>query len=230
MVATASACDDTSAVEPTPDAAAALDAAPPDGDGCDEAALLPTNFRPIPRRSTGAVTTVIVGDVTTATVDATAGGPAAAADNPYVYVDLIAGRRVEVSDLEAATSTVWHVALKRASLKLNGGDSGPGAVAAARIAAGSLAEVTTAPADFVSDDWANAACALVTTANGEPATAMGDWYDYDPATHRLTPKAEIWVLRIGADGPLRKLQLVTYYGDDANPTRGATYRLAWAPL
>ncbi|MBP8808204.1 MAG: hypothetical protein KBG48_10725 [Kofleriaceae bacterium] len=230
LVACASACDDAASSELSPDAAVAVDAAPPDSDGCDEAALLPSNYRPIPMRSTGAVTTTLAGAVTTATLDATAGGTAAAPDNPYLYLDLLAGARVEVSDLEAATSTAWHVALKRASVKLNGGDSGPGAVAAARVAAASLAEVTAAPTTFASDDWASADCALVTTPGGEPATAMGDWYDYDPATHRLTPKAEVWVVRLGADGPLRKLRIVTYYGDAANPMRGAMYRVEWAPL
>jgi hypothetical protein len=170
LVACASACDDAASSETSPDAAVATDAAPPDGDGCDEAALLPSNYRPIPMRSTGAVATTLAGAVTTATIDATAGGTAAAPDNPYLYLDLIAGARVEVSDLEAATSIAWHVAIKRASVKLNGGDSGPGAVAAARVAAASLAEVTIAPTSFASDDWASADCAL----GHDPRRRAGD--------------------------------------------------------
>lgn len=230
LIATVSACDDQPTAEPTLDAANAVDAAPPDGDDCDELALLPAAFRPIASRSTGMIAASVVGDVTTATIDATAGGSGASAENPYIYLDLVAGQRVEVSDVEAAASTTWHVALKRASVKLNGGDSGPGQVAAARVSAGSLAEVTAAPATLASDDWASDDCALVATPGGEPATVMGDWYDYDPSTHQVSPKAEVWVIRLGADGPLRKLRIVTYYGDAANPMRGAYYRVEWAAL
>ena len=37
--------------------------------------------------STAALSMAVAGDVTSGTIDATAGGLMAAADNPYVYVD-----------------------------------------------------------------------------------------------------------------------------------------------
>ena len=58
---------------------------------------------------------------------------------------------------------------------------------------------------------------------------MGDWYDYDATTHQLTPKAEVWVLRL-PDGSHKKLRIVTYYGDPASAMRGAYYRVEWAAL
>ncbi|HVK78652.1 MAG TPA: HmuY family protein [Kofleriaceae bacterium] len=213
----------------TIDAALPIDAA----GTCDPATALPTQWRPIAMVSTGAVTATAAGGVTTATVDATAGGTAGAADNPYIYVDLINGSRVDVSDVQAASSTAWHVALKRSSIKLNGGDSGPGNVQGAKVAAASLAEVTAAPATLASDDWATDDCMLNALPGGEPATVMGDWYDYDVDTHQLAPKAEVWVLKLGGGGggaQTRKLRIVSYYGDAANPMRGAYYRLEWAPL
>ena len=178
--------------------------------------------------STGAVNVTTAGGVTSGTIDATAGGTAAAADNPYVYLDLMAGTKVDLTDTASLTSTAWHVGFKRAGIKLNGGDSGPGQVAAAVVNAATLAEVTTAPGAVELDDWADPACALVAS-HGEPATVMSTWYDYNDQTHVLTPKAQVWVIRIAPD-VFRKLRIVTYYGDTANPMRGAFYRVEWAPL
>lgn len=210
---------------------AAIDAAV-DAPGCDVTAALPASYRPIAAVSTGAVTVTTGGGVTAGTIDGTAGGLSGAPDNPYVYVDLVAGARVDITDVESRTSTAWHVAFKRASIKLNGGDSGPGGVSGASVEAATLAEVTAAPADLAVDDWATDDCMVSTTVGGEPRTVFGEWYDYDPATHRLTPRAEVWVLKLGSgDGaPVRKLRLTTYYGDVAMPTRGAFYGVEWAAL
>lgn len=228
LVLAAAACGSDDAADPGADAA--VDAVPIDADdGCDQPALLPTAYRPIAMVSTGAVAVTTTDGVTRGTIDATAGGLAGAADNPYIYVDLVAGARVDLTDVEAFGSTAWHIALKRSSLRINSGDSGPSTVAAGRVAAATLAEVTAAPSSLEVDDWASPACELVTEPGGEPATAMGDWYDYDAATHQLAPKAEVWVLRL-ADGSHRKLRLETYYGDPASPMRGAYYRVEWASL
>ena len=221
--------DDGGGVTPDVDAAPLpIDAA----NGCEPATLLPTQWRPIAAVSAGAVAVTAAGGVTSGTIDATAGGTAASADNPYLYLDLVTGAKLELSDLAALSSTAWHVALKRSSLKLNSGDSGPGQVTAASVAAATLAEVTTVPASLAADDWATSDCMLTTTPGGEPASVMGSWYDYDDATHRLTPKAEVWVLKLGdgASAPVRKLRIVTYYGDTAMPMRGAFYRVEWAAL
>ena len=116
--------DDVAVVSPD----AAIDAA-----GCDPTTALPTQWRPIAMVSTGAVNVTTAGGVTSGTIDATAGGTAAAADNPYVYLDLMAGTKVDLTDTASLTSTAWHVGFKRAGIKLNGGDSGPGQVAAAVV-------------------------------------------------------------------------------------------------
>src|SRR4051812_3361383 len=105
-----------------------VDAAPlidtPPG-GCDLATALPANYRPIPNVSSGtvAMSTMFPG---TYLVDATAGGISGSADNPYIYLDLKAGVKVAINDLDARSSMAWDVALKRASLRVNGGDSGGG--------------------------------------------------------------------------------------------------------
>ena len=228
LAAGLAACSGDDAV--TPGADASIDSVPPDADdGCDQPALLPTAYRPIAMVSTGVVTVTTSAGVTSGTLDATAGGLAGAADNPYLYLDLNTGTRVDITDVDAFGSPAWHIALKRSSLRINSGDSGPSTVAAAPVAAATLAEVTAAPATLAIDDWASPACELITVPGGEPASAMADWYNYDPATHQLSPKAEVWVIRL-PDGSHKKLRIVTYYGDPASAMRGAYYRVEWASL
>lgn len=217
------ACGDDGASTPV-DAAVAIDAA-----GCDPTTALPTQWRPIAMVSAGALSVTTTNGVTSGTIDATAGGTAAAADNPYIYLDLMAGTKVAITDTASLTSTAWHVGLKRAGIKLNGGDSGPGQVAAAAVNAATLAAVTAAPGGLTTDNWADGDCNLLAGPTGEPASVMSTWYDYDDQTHVLTPKAQVWVIRI-APGVFRKLRVVTYYGDNANPMRGAFYRVEWAAL
>jgi len=210
----------------TPDAPILVDATP----GCDPATVLPSNYRPIALASTGQVTVTTTGDITTGTLDATAGGLAGAADQPYLYVDLRTGAKVALTDLEARSSAAWDVALKRSSLRVNGGDSGTGARTLAVAFAATLAEVTSGPATgYVADDFATDACALVTLPGGEPASAFGEWYGYDVDTHAVTPKPEVYVVERG-DGSRTAFRVVTYYGDPASAMRGAYYQVEWKQL
>src|SRR5512140_3269698 len=206
----------------TPDAPAAS--------GCDPATVLPSNFRLVAKTATGAVTVTTTAGVTSGTIDGTAGGLNAAADNPYIYVDLLNGTKVTVSDLDARTSTMWDIALKRASLRTNGGDSGVGKRQLAVVQAATLAAVTTGPATgYVSDDFATDDCMLQALPVGEPLSAFGEWYNYDINTHVVTPKPEVYVLERN-DGSRTAFRVVTYYGDDAMPMRGAFYKVEWKQL
>jgi hypothetical protein len=208
-----------------------IDAALPASDAatCDPTTVLPPGWQLIGLVSTGAVTVTTTGGVTRGTIDATAGGTANAGVSPYLYLDLVNGTKVDLTDPAARSSTAWHVAFKRAGIMLNGGDSGPGQVAAAAVPAATLAEVTTVPAALAVDDWADPSCQLVAGPTGEPATVMSSWYDYNPTTHQLTPTSEVWVIRV-APGVHRKLRITTYYGDPTQPMRGAFYGVEWAPL
>ena len=198
--------------------------------GCDPATVLPSNFRPIPNVSAGMVTVTTTSGVTSGTVDATAGGSAGSADNPYIYLDLKAGTKVAVNDLDARTSSAWDIALKRSSLRVNSGDSGTGGRKLAMVQAQALADVTAAPASgYAVDDFADASCKLVSLLIGEPSSAFGQWYDYDDTTHVVTPKREVYVIE-RPDGSHTALRLITYYGDTANPMRGAYYQVEWKQL
>ncbi len=201
------------------------------GPSCNAAAALPANYRDIAMVSTGTVVTTVAGGVTSATIDATAGGLANAADNPFIYIDLSSGTKVAIHDAQARIQSSWDIAFKRAVIRVNGGDSGPGNVRVAIVPGAALAAVTTAPAEniFNVDDWTDDLCALLSTPSGEPLTALADWYDYDSATNRLTPRAEVYVVR-ARSGTLYKLRILTYYGDPASSMRGALYKVEWAPL
>jgi hypothetical protein len=192
---------------------------------CDPLTVLPTNYRAIANVSTGAVALTTTADITTGSIDATAGGLSAAPDNPYVYVDLIANSRVDVSDVNARDSVDWDIALKRSSLRINGGDSGGGRRTLAVVPGALSVTTVAAPAtgygedDFTSDD-----CMLATIPGGEPLSAFGEWYEYDVETHAVTPKEEVYVLQ-RPDKTRTALRIVSYYGDTASPMRGAFYRI-----
>lgn len=225
IAAAAAGCDDVSSSDP-PDGAVEIDAP----SGCDPATVLPGNYRPIAMVSTGAVTVTTTGGVTSGTLDGTAGGLANAADRPYLYVDLKTGARVDVDDLAARSSTAWDVAIKRSSLRINGGDSGTGERGLVVVQAASMNDVTTAPATgYASDDFTTADCMLDSLPGGEPRSAFGEWYDYDPDTHAVSPKGEVYVIE-RTDGSRTAFRIATYYGDTAMPMRGAFYAVEWKQL
>ena len=211
----------------TPDASdVAIDSAP----GCDPATVLPSNYRLIATTSAGAVQVTSAADVTSGTIDATAGGLVGAADNPYIYIDLRGGTKVAVNDLDARTSTTWDIALKRSSLRVNGGDSGAGGRQLAVTQAATLDAVTAGPsAGYVADDFTTADCKLDSIPGGEPRSAFGEWYNYDVDTHAVTPKSEVYVIERN-NGTRTAFRVVTYYGDTAMPMRGAFYRVEWKQL
>ncbi|MEJ7596967.1 MAG: HmuY family protein [Kofleriaceae bacterium] len=198
--------------------------------GCDPATVLPATYRPIPTISAGLITVTNDTGVMSGTIDATAGGTMNAPDRPYIYLDLRTGTKVEASDLDALGATSWDIALKRSSLRVNGGDSGPGNRKLAIVQAATLAEVTSAPmTGYASDEFATADCMLDMLPGGEPRTAFGEWYEYEPQAHTLTPKPEVYVLE-RTNGSRTAFRIVTYYGDPTMPMRGAYYEVAWKQL
>ncbi len=210
-----------------PDAAVAVDAATTDSGSavCSPPAILPTGWQHIDSVSAGEV----VATDNSATVDATAGGPPNAADNPYIYLAFTADsiQKVDVTDVEAYEDDSWDVAIKRQVLRINGGDSGPGERELAIVEAAALDEVTAAPEDgmFGADDWVSEECMYVGGLIGEPATAVGTWYGYDEDTNRLTPSEVIYVIRRSDDTAI-KLAIKNYYFEDTS----GYYEIEWAGL
>lgn len=231
------ACSDDDPGEGAPDAGAPDASTPdagtpdasegPDADPCaDPTAALPTNYRPIDAVSTGVVEVVD----STATIDASAGGGADVADTPFVYLKFTADGliKVDITDVDSYDNATWDLAIKRFVFRVNGGDSGTGGVSVAIVAAETLADVTELPPEdaFITDDWFSEECTLnVGQTGGEPATALVNWYDYDFANNVLSPKAEVYVLKL-SDGSVITLDIKDYYHDDTD----AHYEIEWGAL
>jgi len=196
--------------------------------GCsDPSAVLPIAWRSINAVSTGQIEPLNVGS---AYVDGSAGGIQNAADNPYIYLRFGSSlvEKVEITDTEARSSDQWDLAIKRMVFLSNGGDSGQGGRSIAPVSAATVEEVDSAPseASFWVDDWVTDDCEFISGQIGEPASAVGTWYEYDLGTSRLTPKDTVFVLQ-RPDSSLFKFKIETYYYGDKG---SAHYELHWAPL
>ncbi len=194
-----------------------------------------TAVGPVDKVSTGAVT--ILSDTSgtrTLFVDATAGGFSAARDNPYTYVSLKTGTRVDITDKAAFDSTEWDLAFKRATIHTNSGDAGPGMGGAAFLSGKTFDAVTVTDgtaAMLKSEDWFDADCQPYLDATNAIKTSMYGWYNYDEATMKVTPKDGVYIVK-GAAGDLYKLAIENYYGTETGGTGtvSAKYIVKYAAL
>ncbi len=195
---------------------------------------------PVDSVSTGEITDLSEAEAefTTLLVDASAGGYMAAAQNPYIYLSLVDGTRVDVSDLEAATSTDWDIALKRDNLRANGGDSGAGGRDVAVLEGVDFDEVTAdaiAEAEFGFDDFVDdVSCEPIVDAVGKPLTRFDGWYEYASGTMSLTAAPRVYLIRSSGES-VYKLEILQYYqavDDGAGGTvqKSAVYTLRYAAL
>jgi hypothetical protein len=133
--------------------------------------------------------TVLEGGVVETVVDATS-------EDAYRYLDLETG--LSRTPADPLDSTEWDLGFRRFSIVTNGGVSGRGGAAAARLPGAAWESVTEPPeAGWIADglDIEEDDDTQVDTAfNGGPAN-VNDWYDYDSATHRLTPRDVVFVVR-----------------------------------
>lgn len=179
--------------------------------------------------STGAVTVLSDADgVTRLYVDATAGGPQASADNPWIFLSLADFSKVEVTDVSATSSSAWDLALKRPLLYTNSGDGGPGEGGAVLLDK-ELADVTSddaVSAEFVSEKFFDDSCTPIVDPTNAASTSFTGWYDYDGETHALSPHPGTWLVH-GARGKAYKLRVVSYYGtaDGGTGMAGGGYLL-----
>jgi hypothetical protein len=127
-------------------------------------------------------------DYETLTVDASA-------FESWVYVKIGEGT---VSVADSSRSLDWDLAFKRFMIQTNSGSSGAGQ-AGARLLEGDFAAAHELPTQdgFVVDEVI-AATEGTTEFSGNPALA--GWYDYDVATHRVTPRDDVAFLVRSASG------------------------------
>jgi len=121
----------------------------------------------------------------------------------WVYLSLRDGALVEVTD--AATDGAWDVGLSRTRMRTNGGTSGASMGAAVETDAADVMALGAAPTEgFVEDSMLSAGAPGSPEYSGN--AALGAWFDYDPATHAITPRPVVFIVRT-ADGQLGALRV-----------------------
>lgn len=147
-----------------------------------------------------------------ASVDASAGGMGAPADDPknkYSYFSFATGEVVALTDAEAEASADWDIAFKRTNVKLNSANrtaGTKGALAAAQddfyAEDGSAIKDTFLNASAASEQAeydavdSTVAAGLTFVADGNKPFLGTEWYNYDFMTHAVTANAEnTWVIR-----------------------------------
>lgn len=136
----------------------------------------------------------------------------------WVYFDIDAG--LQVTSDAPETDTEWDLGFQRFQIKLNGGVSGSGDVEVATTTE-AYENVTEAPANGFETDLPDG-----DDDNEDPDYALSSWYDYDPATHVLTPKSATYVLK-SSDGAYFRLAMTSYY-DAAGNSGHMSFR--WSSL
>lgn len=143
-------------------------------------------------------------ELRTLTVDASMAGE-------WTHVSLRAGEVQNELAGDPSTDLDWDVAFSRTMLRTNGGSSGTGDGEAVEQALASLSELATLPAD----GWVYDAPMAPAGPPGAPEVsqnaALSSWFDYDPATHTVSPRSVIYGVRT-ADGQLGALRVVSYAG------------------
>jgi hypothetical protein len=179
--------------------------------------------------STGTVQ--LLGDtagVKTLYLDATAGGQNGVTTHPWLFIALGSATKVEVNDVTSLQSLAWDLAFKRALIYTNGGEGGPGAGASAFVSKdfASVTSADAAGADFFSEKFFDDDCNAIVDITGAASTSFSTWYNYDEATHVLSPVTGTWLVR-GATGKLFKLRFKSYYATPSGGTgtAGGAYLL-----
>ncbi len=211
--------DDAGAGDADVDAPA--DATADAGNMCS--AALSSVLKPVDKVSTGVVSVVSdTNGVKTVYLDASAGSFALQDQYPRTYVNLETATRVDVTDVQAPTSTGWDLAFKRPVIFTNDGDGGPGQGGLLTVAK-AFDQVTAADATgtFATESFVDADCNPKTDATGEILTTMSDWYDYDQQTNTVTPKPGTTFIVRGATGKLYKVAILSFYGRPDGGTGGS---------
>lgn len=196
-----------------------------------------TEIGPVDKVSTGEVLIVMeTPPIKTLFIDATAGGIPKQAENPWIYVNLGSAKRVDITDMAAETSVEWDLALKRAVIRTNSGDGGPGEGGAIFLKDkpfDTVSDTDAKAAMVLTEQWFDAKCVAKKDPGGYLATTFDGWYDYGgQTTHAVTPHPGTFVVR-GADGQsLYRIEIKSYYAnpDGTDGMAGASYLIQYAPV
>lgn len=125
----------------------------------------------------------------------------------WTYLTL-EGATVEISG--AKTSMDWDLAIWRTMWKTNSGGSGPGKGGARWASEGSsFMDLASAPTIGYEPDRELPVPGPPGAGTFDGSPALNEWYDYEPTTHAVSPKARVLFVR-GADGEHAKLVIHEY--------------------
>ena len=207
--------------------------------GCDTAAELIEAWPLNDKVSTGSFEATEENGVWSVTLDASAGGLQGSSQNPFLYVDLDGGAKLDITDPTAVRDdTTWEIAFRRTGAFINGGDAGPGAVEIARVTGTSFDAVTAAnmPGNsrFITEVSVDEDCQVIAPSSGfgtvrtvfeqlNPDTTSGSWYNYGVGGGGVSvPADHVYVLRGTDMQKTYKFSFVTW-------TSGV-YEIRWAEL
>lgn len=148
--------------------------------------------------------------VETATIDASE-------SEPWVRLSFESG---PVTVAEPATDLGWDLAFRRSQIATHSGTSGEGMGGAADTELTELSAVSEVPSSFaVDEDLPLPGPPGSGTYSGNPVLAT--WYDYDPATHAVSPRPTVFVIRTATGDPVAVR--ISAYAD-------GVYELEWLAL
>jgi hypothetical protein len=128
----------------------------------------------------------------------------ASSETDWTFFDL------ETAQTVTEDSGVWELGLRRYTIKVNGGVSGQGGVMVAVVEKQFSDVKADTAADFMTD-----------VEDGEDQGADPDyvftnadttWFDYDPASHKLTPRGQVYVVK-SVEGNVFKVEITSYYNE-----------------
>lgn len=202
---------------------------------CEDERIL--EIAPVDKVSTGEVLIVSeAAPVKTIFIDATAGGIPQQASNPWIYIHLGTAKRVDISDMGAESSMEWDLALKRAVIRTNGGDGGPGNGGAAFLkdkTFDTVGDADAKAATILEEHWFDNKCVAKKDPGGYLATTFDGWYDYGgQTTHAVTPHPGTFVVRGAGGNSLYRIEIKSYYAnpDGTEGMSGARYLIQYAPV
>lgn len=172
------------------------------GSGCADdlsQELNPPGTPDVPAQSDHVISNVESGGSVSSRVDASS-------MTAWIYFQFAGGK--EVTPQDPQDSPEWDLGFQRYQIKVNGGVSGPAGVEVALVAGTPFDSLLVAPSSgYVTDQPPTADMPM------EPSyafTQTGTWYNYNPNTHILTAKEQVYVVHSQA-GAYFKLQVTGYY-------------------
>lgn len=166
-------------------------------------------------------------------VNATSGGVEKASSQSWLYFkvnDSSDLEKVVITDKQAATNNQWHIAMKRNSIKLNGGCFGGGEVGL-RVNSDVDFENISHYLDegYSKESYLDEDLNVITNEVGHPSTLLSEWYDLDMKNMKLTPKNEVYIMSIGGDKYV-KMKIESYYRKIIDPVIGEVTSSGWYSL